>query len=463
MWAYVYLKRIFPVAGLLVATTLGVQDYHTHHIAPQKFENACNALGINNPEAAINLLYLSGTLTPKTTWQNAKRAEIAQRETAWSHMLDIMQNELTNGRYDAAANKFFGSNLSWLDCLLGKEELISSRDSLKFLIAQTQELFGRKKGQERTDVFGQPRSDAEIEKEILSALQNLGLIDEIKPKGDEEVIIIPGASMIGLIARIAYAEFLTNIGEIHPRTKVITAGDRDLTVGLDPLSPDKVKMVRMALPTAENFSSIRNILLSPDKPGETKESKFASIVQSISDVMLKQTNIEIIKGVSNWSSFNTLTETGGTYFLIVDLGVDEAKYTITHTPKYPDGKRPDTASTAATFAKYYFDELYKAAGPNTIGIASNQPYALRQNSDYSKAIEKEARDRGIDPKNIKISVFAFKYDHGDAKGPMSELAAFVASQASEYFLKQELKSVMFSSRDEVSTDDMPEVAEKVIF
>ena len=87
------------------------------------------------------------------------------------------------------------------------------------------------------------------------------MIDEIKPKGNEKVVIIPGASMIGLIARIAYAEFLTETGAIHP---------------------------------------------------ETKESKFASIVKSISDVVLKQTNIEIIKGVSDWSAFNPRTETGGT-------------------------------------------------------------------------------------------------------------------------------------------------------
>ncbi len=285
------------------------------------------------------------------------------------------------------------------------------------------------------------------------------MIEELKPRGDEDVVIIPGASMLGLVARIAYAEFLTIIGLIHPKIKVITAGDRDLTIGLDPLSPDKVLMTKEALPKAKNFSDIRNILLSQDNPGDTKETKFAAICKSISSIFSEQTNIDMIKGVSDWEGFNPLTESGGTYFLVVDLGLDKDEYVITHTPKYHDGRRPDRASTAKTFAVYYFDKIYKADQTNNIGIAGNQPYTLRQKSDYSKAIMKEAIDRGINPDNIKISVFAFQFDHGDARIPMSEWSAFVASQASAYFSQKELEPLMFSSRNDVDSSDMPPIGE----
>ncbi len=140
-----FFKKTLPITGALTATVLGAEDYYTHHIPPQKFETACNGLGINNPTSVIKLLCLSGTLTPTTIWQNTKRAELPNQKAAWSHMTKTLQKDLYSRDYDNAAKKYFGSNLSWLDRILGKKELMSHIEATKLLIAQTQEFFGRKR------------------------------------------------------------------------------------------------------------------------------------------------------------------------------------------------------------------------------------------------------------------------------------------------------------------------------
>lgn len=413
-------------------------------------------LGIKDGGAALEALYHSGTLTKESLWANIKRAKIEKPEEIWLHQVTVLQEKMAKGEFDKAAEIFFGGSLGLGDQSAGHELILSPMDAKRLLIAQAQEVFGRKEGQ-RHDAFGVPADSVVDEEHMNSALTKLGLIDTINPPADANVIVVPGASIVGLIAREIYVADMTRQGIIKPSKIVITAGDRVLTEGLDSLGVAKISEVGNALDVGKDFGEIAKILLAPDV--RDKAEIFSELQKTISaDYNARQEVYHArIKGFEDWSKFSPLNETGAAIYLLETLGLG-GNWEVTHTPQYADGRRPDTDSTAATFAKYYFDNLYSPEGPNKINVAANQPYSERQAEAYKRAIAEEADSRSIDHTFYEITFCGFAYNHGGAKRPLSEFAALVAEKA-KGDASIDLAGLMFRGREVISIDDMPSLGD----
>lgn len=443
--------KFLPTIAGVVATALAAEHYKVHYVDPKPFEAICKNLGLKNPESALKVLYYSGTLTPESFWANLKRVKASNHEIVWKNSVRILQSIDESGDFQEGAKSFLGDNLSIIERLFGIKPTINTEVGTKLMIAQTQEVFGRKVGQER-DVLKNKNIDNSAE--ILSSLKDLGFIDSVSPNGGEKIVVIPGASMIGVIARVAYIETLEDQNIIHPTRKIITAGDRPLTSNLDAFDDNKILSTGDALRHKTPFDKIKLILLS--KSTTSKESIFQNLLKNLQESYDKNSGqfLELING-AKMSEFSPLNESGGSAYLLFKMNLGSNNYIITHTPKYEDGRRPDTDSTAATFARYYFDNLYKAGADNQLGISSNQPYVLRQGKSFERAIILEAKARNIDPKDVNISFFGFEYNATDAKGPLSEFAATIAEFGKDFFDVHDLNSVMYRTREDVSTEDMP--------
>lgn len=410
-------------------------------------------LGIRDAGSALEALYHSGTLTKENLWANIKRINLENAEAVWRHQVTILQERAAKGEFDKAAEVFFGGNIGQEGESANHDLILNPVDAKRLLVAQTQELFGRKEGQERHDAFGVPM-DADISQEHLkSALSKLGLIEKINPNKDADIVIIPGASLVGMLARQVYVADLQKNGMIKPTKIIVTAGDRELSPGLDALSPEVIAKVSSAYKEGEGFEDIRKILLSPKV--EEKEEVFANLTKAVtSDYGSKKELYHArIKGFNKWEKFSAINETGAAIYLIENLTLGK-EWEVTHTPKYDDGRRPDTESTGATFAKYFFDELYFEGVK--LDVAANQPYSERQAEAYKRALAKEAADRNINNGSYSVTFSGFAYNHGDAKRPLSEFAALVAEKAKGESL--DLSALWFRGREEISIDDMPSLS-----
>lgn len=440
--------------GAFAALTLSASAFAAENTPSEKI---FNQLGIRDAGAALEVLYHSGTLTEENLWANLKRAKIENPETIWRHQVTILQEKIAKGQYDDASKIFFGGSLGAGDKAASHEIILSPMDAKRFLVAQTQEVFGRKEGVERHDAFGVPADKEVDEAHMKAALSKLGLIDRIDPKGDENIVLIPGASVHGLIARDVYVSEMIGKAILKPDSVIITAGDRPLTEGLDSLDVTKIDTIAELHASGSSFEAKRKILLASED--REKSDIFAELQNAISkDYDARQLIYQAkIKGVDDWDKFSPLNETGASVYLINKLGI-EGNWIVTHTPKYEDGRRPDTNSTASTFAKYYFDEIYKESAPNKITIAANQPYSERQAESYKRALAKEAEERKIPKSSYEVSFCGFEYNHGDAKRPLSEFAALVAEKAKND-PGLNLEGLMFRGREEVSIGDMPSLGE----
>lgn len=436
-------------AGFALAASMSTASAAATTTSQEIFDD----LGMSDAGAALEVLYNSGTLTKEKLWENIKRSKIKNAELVWKHQVTVLQEKVATGNYDEAAKIFFGRSLDSEDLDTSHDLILSPMDAKRLLVAQTQELFGRKEGQERHDAFGVPMDTNISQEHLKSALSKLGLIEEINPNQDADIVIIPGASLVGMLARQIWVADMQKQGIIKPTKIIVTAGDRELSQGLDALDPTVISKVADAFKKGAGFEDIRKTLLSPE--AEEKEKVFANFTKKLaSDYESEKALYHArIKGFDKWGEFSVLNETGATIYLIKNLGLGN-EWEVTHTPKYDDGRRPDTESTGATFAKYFFDELYFEGVK--LDVAANQPYSERQAEAYKRALAKEAAERNIDNSSYSVTFSGFAYNHGDAKRPLSEFAALVAEKAKGESL--DLSGLWFRGREEISIEDMPSIS-----
>lgn len=439
---YVYIIFLLGIVTLIGAFA---KNMNSDLFNSSIYKKSSMHLGIERPDSALQVLYHSGTLTKQTIWANIKRVGVVNDNELFSHIartlkeLDIDQ-DFTNASYN-----LFGQEIGVLGSLLGKKPLLSERQALLLIIAQTQELFGRKEGQERSEAFGYLDEAKESKEDLKIALSSLGMLDKKDPRGDEEIIIMPGSALRGVLGKLAYIESLRRNKKINPKKVIISTGDRDLSESLDgSLNLYQVDDVKRMLDKNQPFSDIEYLLAK-----NYSRANFSDLVGEINKLYDEggEDFVRLIKKYDdNKRPFNPISETGGAIYLLYKLGLDNDIYEVLHSGKYPSGKRPDTDSTAITLKKY-FDE--KAIDAKTkIGIAAFQPYLKRQTYIFEKHLD-----------NKNISGFGPKYNFWEAKRAMSEFSSYVYERSKKIFDKKEIEHLGYNypERGGINIGDMPSI------
>jgi hypothetical protein len=161
-----FLIKITALIGA-AAVFLIAENYKAHNIDLQPYEKTCAKLGIESPEAALKLIYNSGTLSINSIWANIKRAAILNQIDFFNHLCDVLKKLDEYQDFVGASKNLFGRKASYLDRAFGNTTIVTPGESIMFLLSQIQELYGRNKGQERADAFGALDSLEEVKEELL--------------------------------------------------------------------------------------------------------------------------------------------------------------------------------------------------------------------------------------------------------------------------------------------------------
>jgi hypothetical protein len=277
------------------------------------------------------------------------------------------------------------------------------------------------------------------------------MIDAEGPQGDENIIVIPGSSLRGVLGKLAYVENLRRRKIINPAKVIVVTGDRDLSEPLDSsLNLYLVDSVKTMLDNGQPFKDLENFLSQ-----NYKKKPFSDLTSSINECYDKnhKESHEIIKTFEgDRDKFRPLNETGGSLYLIIKLGLDQNMYCVTHTQKYSDGSRPDTESTAKTLSSHLNKNILENSKEKKIGIVTFQPYIKRQTEIFEFGISSNTNEENLD-----ISAFGPKYNFWEPRRAMSEFAGFVFERAKRLFKPQDIEHLKFthSERNNVNISDMP--------
>lgn len=489
---------LFGAVGLF-PTAYFAYDGYLKSVAPSNFELASKRLGFvgckksdimvtasEQQEALLKQLQMAGYFQQKKLWVDLNRMGVEDPVKAFK---DIYYAVKKSNADQSDPSKF---DAKILRKNLGKNSVLDQEDVKDFILLVAQNAFGRKAGQERTELSSYSWME-KCKNEYLDNAKILNMIDRELPEYKEyDAAWIAGASRIGLLARVVdyHNTILKYNIKINGETSVL-AGARPLWAEIDGINPavrDKLIEAYKNKTDVDSLDVSLSVGVDADKIAEGKEyikglaEKYDIKLDASSPFIQYKTKEECPSGYHpgriypNYAEGESkrLTETVMSQDLISTYIADNGQDIAVVDTQSEKHNRPDTASTARDGAMRLINDIksgkYGDRKVFNILFETNNPYIERQTIVTQREVNKVLEDQGLLNKSylIKVDGVGSKCMQ-DVPMIHSELAALIAERwkndakdqvaAGNAEPKRPIEVLLFQNSEAIEQNmhDMPEI------